>query len=45
MGVQKHLQKTFYETNRVETFLQKNRQKSQNRFFADFFITFLSVSR
>jgi hypothetical protein len=33
MGVQKHYKKYFAEKNRVETFLQKNRPKVQNRFF------------
>jgi hypothetical protein len=36
-GSSKALPKTFYKKNRVEKFLQKNRQKIQNRFFLDFF--------
>jgi hypothetical protein len=39
MGVQKHYKKRFANKNRVEKFLQKNRQKIQNRFFLDFFFS------
>jgi hypothetical protein len=36
-GSSKALQKTFYKKNRVEKFLQKNRQKSKTDFFSIFF--------
>jgi hypothetical protein len=36
-GSPKTQQKTFYKKNRVEKFLQKNRQKIQNPFFLDLF--------
>jgi hypothetical protein len=36
-GSSKTLQKTFYKKNRVEKFLQENRQKSKTDFFLDFF--------
>jgi hypothetical protein len=39
MGVQKTLQKTFCKKNRVEKFLQKNRQKIQNRFLSPFVLS------
>jgi hypothetical protein len=45
-GSPKTLQKALTTKNRVEKFLQKIRQKIQNRFFLGFvFITFLGVSR
>jgi hypothetical protein len=37
-GSSKTLQKTFYNKNRVEKLLQKNRPKVQNRLFLDFFL-------
>jgi hypothetical protein len=36
-GVQKHYKKRLAKRHRVEKFLQKNRQKIQNRFFVDLF--------
>jgi hypothetical protein len=45
-GSSKTLQKALTTKNRVEKFLQKIRQKIQNRLFLGFvFITFLGVSR
>jgi hypothetical protein len=38
MGVQKHNKKACYKKNRVEKFLQKNRQKIQNRLFLWIFV-------